>query len=172
MGARPTRRLLLRLLLAALALAAPEARAEAGVGEVRAEREAASGSLRGWIRELPAPERRAAVRRLRRMDPERREAFVRRFESMSGEERARLRERLGRAAEAAPGRWERFERNRRAWSAMDVSQRERMRDRLRRFQALPPAEQEALVERRFQDRSDEERARILERLRGAAPQQP
>jgi hypothetical protein len=172
MLARAIRRLAPRILLAALALGLPGAEAFAADEGARLEREAVPDSLRGWVRELPPRERRAALRRLRRMDPERREAFVQRFESMSDDERARLRERLGSAAEARGERPERFERNRRAWSEMDDAERERMRERLRRFQALAPDEQEALVERRFTERSPEERARILERMRRAVPREP
>jgi hypothetical protein len=47
-----------------------------------------------------------------------------------------------------------------------------MRQRLERSRTLSPEEQEALIERRFQARSREERARILESLREASKARP
>ena len=60
---------------------------------------------------------------------------------------------------------ERIERNRPAWEDMDPADRERMRRRLELFRSLQPAQQEALVGERFPDRTPEQRARILDRLR-------
>jgi hypothetical protein len=66
-------------------------------------------------------------------------------------------------------RRERIERNRPAWEDMESDERGEMRRRLERFRTLEPGQQEALVEQRFGDRSSEERARILERLRSGEP---
>jgi hypothetical protein len=56
----------------------------------------------------------------------------------------------------------------RRWRDMGPRDRRRMRMRLERFGTLPPEGQQALIDRRFADRSPEERARILESLREAS----
>lgn len=58
------------------------------------------------------------------------------------------------------------------WCDMEPAERRRMRQRLERFRTLSPEEREALIGRRFQARSREERARILESLREASKALP
>jgi hypothetical protein len=94
------------------------------------------------------------------------EAVARLLDGLPPDERARARERLDRMPPARRERvLHRLERNARAWAARSPEEKEALRARLRRFRALPAAEQEALVRRRFPGASDAEQARILERLR-------
>lgn len=94
------------------------------------------------------------------------EAVARLLDGLPPDQRARARERLDRMPPARRERvLHRLERNARAWAARSPEEKEALRARLRRFRALPAAEQEALVRRRFPGASDAEQARILERLR-------
>jgi len=186
-------------LLVALCLLAPPASAQRRelVDPGAARPRAAAGvpdSLRQWIESLPPEQRRVAVRRLRSMPPAGRERFFRRWESATPAEREqftkRMEERAARMLERRDQALEqrrqqqrrdrspdvlgdpRFQGNREAWESMRPGQRERMRKRLERFGTLSAAEQEAMVERHFADRSAEERAQILKRLRSAAGRLP
>ena len=60
----------------------------------------------------------------------------------------------------------------RRWRDMGPADRRRMRQRLERFRMLAPEDQQALIDKRFAERSPEERARILESLREASKALP
>jgi len=60
----------------------------------------------------------------------------------------------------------------RRWRDMGPLERRRMRLRLERFRMLAPEDQQALIDKRFAERSPEERARILESLREASKALP
>jgi hypothetical protein len=114
--------------------------------------------FRDWSR-LSEDERRALVaraaplemRQRRELPPHLRSPELReRFQAMTPEQRQQFVARAQR------------------WRALPPAERGRMRQRLERFGALGAAEQEQLVERRFAQRTPEERARILGELRSAS----
>ena len=61
-----------------------------------------------------------------------------------------------------------FRRQLRSWRQLDTKKKDGLRRRLRGFRELSPAAQEHLVERRFHDKSSEERRHILKGLRAAS----
>jgi hypothetical protein len=174
--------LLLVLLLATPAAAQPGERAL----------EQAPPSLREWVESLPEGQRRPVLRRLGNMPTHRRNTLFHRWEAMEEgerkkfqaflEERAEARERGDSARSGAGG--ERPFRDRleqlppesreklapqvRRWRGMGPAERRRMRQRLERFRTLPPEDQQALIEKRFSEKSPEEREKILESLRDAS----
>jgi hypothetical protein len=159
-------------------------------GAVRAEPrglEGAPPSFRSWIESLPEAQRRTALRRLGDMPIHRRNVLFHRWEALEEGERRAFQERLeGRLAsgesarEALRQRVERMSpetRERLAplvkrWRGMDPADRRRMRERLERFRKLLPEEQQAVVDRRFADRPEPERTRILRALREASAALP
>ncbi len=177
---------LLVLLFAESATAQPGARAL----------EQAPPSLREWVESLPEGQQRPVLRRLGNMPTHRRNTFFRRWEAMEEgerrkfqaflEERAEARERGDSARSRAGG--ERPFRERleqlspeareklaplvRRWRGMEPAERRRMRQRLERFRTLSPEDQQALIEKRFSEKSPEERAQILGSLREASKALP
>ena len=175
------RRLARRLGAALLALPLLVAAGAASAGSRALER--APESFRGWIEGLPEAEQRAALRRLDDMPAARRSRLFQRWETLEeGERRAfeqRMLERLeqrGRMQQhleqMPPEAREKLAPLVRRWRGMEPDERRRMRRRLERFRTLVPEEQQALIDRKFEAKSPEERARILESLREAAQALP
>jgi len=105
------------------------------------------------LRALPAHKR----ARLRRA--------IRRWDELTPAQREKVRGHAERLRRLSEERRERIERNLQNWQEMDRADRQRMRRRLERFRSLPAWQQEALVTERFGDRTADQRARILDRLR-------
>jgi hypothetical protein len=160
------------------------------VREARAQlrREAPAG-FEPWLWELRPAERRQVEVRLLRMSAPQRERWFREWSRLSEDERRTL---VARAAPLemrqrrelplhlrspelrerfqamTPEQRQEFVARAQRWRALPPAERRRMRQRLERFGALGAAEQEQLVERRFAQRTPEERARILGELRSAS----
>jgi hypothetical protein len=167
----------LPLALLALVLAAGAAGAEPHALE------RAPASFRGWVESLPEDQRERAERRLSEMPPQRRDRLFQRWDALGEGERRALQERMqGRLERGAGGRERMRERVEslspesrenlaplmRRWRSMPPDERHRMRRRLERFRTLAPEDQQALIERKFEGRPPEERARILDSLREAS----
>jgi hypothetical protein len=147
-----------------LALAAP-----AG-----AEEEQRSEAWNAFLEAVPPDKRPGVEERLRRMSPESRAKLFSRFQDLSPEEREEV-ERMARGEGPSPRAAERRERlanNMHVWRDRSPAERETLRRRLRGFRALSAAQQEALVEQRFAERSSDERREILARLRTVRPAPP
>jgi len=145
--------------------------------------EQAPASFRSWVESLPEPQRQHALRRLETMPPFRRGRLYQRWDALDAGQRQQLQQRM-------LERLERFERGERPpptplepqspdanqklaplvrrWRDMGPMERRRMRMRLERFGTLAPADQQALIDKRFPNRPPEERAHILESLREAS----
>lgn len=124
--------------------------------------------LREEFRGMSAGEREQAREVLRALPAHKRARIrraIRRWDELTPGQREEVRRRAQRLRRLSEDRRERIERNLTIWQEMDRADRERMRRRLERFRSLPAWQQEALIEERFGDRTAEERARILERLR-------
>ncbi len=91
------------------------------------------------------------------------------WDRLTPEQQERVRGFVDRIQRFPEERRERIERNRPAWEGMEDERRDAMRQRLELFRSLDPGQQEELVRQRFGDRSAEEQARILERLRSGTP---
>jgi hypothetical protein len=141
--------------------------------------ERAPASFRAWLESLPEGQQRMAERRIGAMPEHRRHQLFQRWEALEeGERRAfqqRMVERLERGErmrsqleQMPPEKREKLAPLVRRWRDMGPADRRRMRMRLERFRTLSPKDQEALIERRFENNSPEERARILESLREAS----
>lgn len=144
-----------------LALAAP-----AG-----AEEEQRTEAWDAFLEAVPPDKRPGVEERLRRMSPRSRAKLFGRFQELSPEEREEV-ERMARGEGPSPravASRERLVSNMHAWRDRSPDEREALRRRLRGFRALSAAEQEALVEERFAERSSEERREILARLRTVRP---
>jgi hypothetical protein len=139
--------------------------AERGAGEPRP---VLPSELREEFRGMSAGEREQAREVLRALPLERRARLrraIRRWDELTPEQREKVRGHAQRLRRLSEERRERIERNLRIWQEMDRADRERMRRRLERFRSLPAWQQEALVDERFGNRTAEQRARILDRLR-------
>ena len=158
--------------------------------------ERAPASFREWVESLPEERRRPLLRRLGDMPEHRRSRVFHRWEALEEGERRELQARLeeraaalehGAAVRPRNGGERPFRRRMeqlppesreklaplvRRWRGMEPAERRRMRERLERFRTLSPEDQEALIERRFQAKSPEERARVLESLREASQALP
>lgn len=153
--------------------------------------EQAPPSLREWVESLPEGQRRPVLRRLGNMPTHRRNTLFQRWEAMEEgerrkfqaflEERAEARERGDSARSRAGGERpprridqlspesrEKLAPLVRRWRGMEPAERHRMRQRLERFRTLSPEDQQALIEKRFSEKSPEQRERILESLREAS----
>ncbi len=174
------RRLLLRAFTCAwlaFALAASTAEAEPrGL-------EHAPPSMKEWIESLPEGQQRAALRRLGDMPTHRRNRLFQRWEALEEGERREFQQRMLERLEAREGMRPRREaltldqRERlaplvRRWRGMEPAERHRMRKRLERFRTLAPEDQQALIDKKFEAKSPEERERILESLREASQALP
>jgi hypothetical protein len=136
--------------------------------EARKPRQALPRELREEFRGMSAEERQQAREVLRRLPPERRARFYRaiqHWDELTPEQRAKVHGHVQRLRRFSEEQRERIERNRPAWENMNPVERDQMRRRLEVFRSLSPGRQEALVEQRFPDRTPEQRARILDRLR-------
>jgi hypothetical protein len=156
------------------------------VGAAQAEPrglEHAPDSFRSWIESLPEGQQRAALRRLADMPPQRRNRVFQRWEALEeGERRAfeqRMLERLERGPRQRPRLEDLSPESReklaplvRRWRDMGPGERRRMRRRLERFRTLAPEAQQALIDKKFEAKSPEERERILESLREASKALP
>jgi len=149
--------------------------------------EQAPPSFKEWVESLPEGQRRPVLRRLGNMPTHRRNTMFRRWEAMEEgerrklqaflEERAAARERgeppmRRRLEELSPESREKLAPLVRRWRGMEPGERRRMRERLERFRMLSSEDQQELIDKRFEDRSPEERARILESLREASKALP
>jgi hypothetical protein len=158
--------LLLALGIAAGAACVP-AQASAEPRE-RGPHRALPRELREELRGMSAEEREQAREAFRRLPLERRARFqraIQRWDELTPEQRERVHGHVQRLRRFSEERRGRIERNREAWEQMDPADRERMRRRLELFRSLSPEQQDALLEQRFPDRTPEQRARILDRLR-------
>jgi len=169
----------------ALVLAAGAARAEP-VGAPSAARrglERAPDSFRSWIESLPEGQQRAALRRLGDMPTQRRNRLFQRWEALEEGERRAFQERMLERFESDPRQRPRLEelspesREKlaplvRRWRDMEPRERRRMRQRLERFRMLEPEDQQALIDKKFEAKSPEQRERILESLREASKALP
>jgi hypothetical protein len=185
---------LLVLLLVESAAAQPAERGDSARSGERAL-EQAPPSLREWVESLPEGQRRPALRRLGNMPAHRRNTFFRRWEAMEEgergkfqaflEERAEARERGDSARSRAGGERpprridqlspesrEKIAPLVRRWRGMEPAERRRMRQRLERFRTLSPEDQQALIEKKFSEKSPEEREQILDSLREASKALP
>jgi hypothetical protein len=186
---------LLAISLVELAAAQPGERGDSARSRDRAL-EQAPPSFQEWVESLPEGQRAPVLRRLSNMPPHRRNRMFHRWEAMEEgerrkfqaflEERAEARERGDSARPEAGGA--RLPRRRleqlspesreklaplvRRWRDMEPGERRRMRQRLERFRMLSPEDQEAMIEKKFEAKSPEKRARILESLREASKALP
>jgi len=145
--------------------------------------ERAPDSFRTWIESLPEGQRRTALRRLGNMPTHRRNQLFHRWEALEEGERRQLEQRMlerlergerarSRLEQMTPESREKLAPLVRRWRDMGPEGRRRMRQRLERFRMLSPEDQQALIERKFEAKSPEERARILEALRAASDALP
>ena len=145
--------------------------------------ERAPASFEAWIESLPEGQQRVALRRLGDMPTQRRNRLFQRWEALEEGERRQFEERILGRMERAERRRARFEelspesREKlaplvRRWREMGPADRRRMRQRLERFRTLSPEDQQALIDKRFEAKSPDERARILEALREASKALP
>ena len=117
---------------------------------------------------MSAQERQQAREVFRRLPPERRARFqraIQHWDELTPAQREKVRGHVQRLRRFSEERRERIEQNRPAWENMNPVERDEMRRRLETFRSLSPGRQESLVEKRFPDRTSEQRARILDRLR-------
>jgi Skp family chaperone for outer membrane proteins len=166
-----------------------------GAGAARAEShvlEQAPASFRSWVESLPEAQQQAALRRLDEMPDRRRTRLFQRWDALDESQRRTLEQRMlerlergdsarsqagGERAEQrlqqmSPESKEKLAPLVRRWRDMGPLERRRMRQRLERFRMLAPEDQQALIDKRFAERSPEERARILESLREASKALP
>jgi len=143
-------------------------------------------SFKEWVEGLPEGQREQALRRLGAMPAMRRDRMFRRWEAMDEGQRKRFQALLEERVQAIergeppPRRLEHLSPESRQklaplvrrWRGMGPGERLRMRQRLERFRMLSPADQQALIDKRFAQKSPEERARILESLREASKALP
>ncbi len=174
------RRLLLRALACAwLAFALAGNAAEA---EPRGL-EHAPPSMQAWIESLPEGQQRAALRRLGDMPTHRRNRLFQRWEALEEGERREFQQRMlermerggrmqRRLDQMSPESREKLAPLVRRWRGMEPGERRRMRQRLERFRTLEPEDQQALIDKKFEAKSPEERERILESLREASQALP
>ena len=155
-------------------------------GAARAARrglEHAPDSFRSWIESLPEDQQRAALRRLGDMPTQRRNRLFQRWEALEEGERRAFQQRMLERLERGPHQRPRLEglspesREQlaplvRRWRDMGPGERRRMRERLERFRMLSPEAQQALIDKKFEAKSTEERERILESLREASKALP
>lgn len=148
--------------------------------------EQAPPSFKTWVEGLPEDQRRPLLRRLDGMPAQRRQLMFRRWESMEPAERREFQTSLEQRAQARqrgerpPRRFDRLspESKQRLgplvqrWRGMQPAERGRMRQRLERFRTLEPEAQKALIDKKFEAKSPEERERILESLREASKALP
>jgi hypothetical protein len=145
--------------------------------------ERAPESFKTWLESLPEGQRRSALRRLGDMPTHRRNRLFHRWEALEEGERRAFQQRMLDRLEGRESQRERLERMSpesrerlaplvRRWRDMGPDDRRRMRQRLERFRTLSPGDQQALIDRRFEDRSPEERAKILDSLRAASEALP
>lgn len=176
-----TRRWLLLPVLAgawlAFALAANAAQAEPrGLAH-------APPSFVTWIESLPEGQQRAALRRLGDMPTQRRNRLFQRWEALEEGERREFQERMlermerrgrmpRRLEQMSPESREKLAPLVRRWRDMGPGERRRMRQRLERFRTLSPEDQQALIDKKFEAKSPEQRERILEALREASKALP
>ena len=132
------------------------------------EHQGAPRELREEFRGMSVEEREQAREVFRRLPPDRRARFqraIQHWDELTPEQREKVRGHVQQLRRFSEERRQRIEKNRPAWENMDRVERDQMQRCLERFRSLSPARQEALVEERFPDRSPEQRARILDRLR-------
>ncbi|MDJ0789975.1 MAG: hypothetical protein QNK05_24525 [Myxococcota bacterium] len=136
-------------------------------------------SFRRFVESLEPEEQQLISRRLRGMRPAQRRRFLRRWSRANEAQLDRMQSRIEASLDEALQKQreraeelgidpDRLEDNRRAWQSMGDDKQRRMRARLERFAELDPEQQEAVVSVQFANRSEAERARILENLRRAA----
>ena len=175
----PRSPLLRTLALAWLALALMAGAASAA----RRGLEHAPDSFRSWIESLPEGQQRAALRRLGDMPTQRRNRLFQRWETLEEGERRAFQQRMLERLERGPHQRPRLEglspesREQlaplvRRWRDMGPGERRRMRERLERFRTLSPEAQRALIDKKFEAKSPEERERIVESLREASKALP
>ena len=148
-------------------------------GTARRGLEGAPASFRSWIESLPEGQQPQALRRLADMPTQRRHRLFQRWDALDEGQRRVFEQRMLERLEHPGPLQERLQRMSpesreklaplvRRWHDMGPAERHRMRRRLERFRMLAPEDQQALIDRKFEAKSPEERARILEALREAS----